>query len=763
MKNQKARRPESDSANSRIKPLQSVNALLQVCMSWSPFIKKRLSRFVAAALFTFILITLLPTGWSFLTKATAATARPKVILISLDGATPRFINDYLDKGILSSDKGLGLLKSKGVTAQENITCTPSLTAACHISIGTGSTNANTDVITNSFHLVASPFTSNISGFGAPIGGYSIPGPAESPSPTANPVWLALRQSGKKVIAATFPGADGVNVTVPGLTNSPIVQSASKRTVDYTVPFGAFAGLSEKGFSLTKADFGAAPQTTTDQLTAVGRYSYSPVLQKTTTLESFTVGGVSYTIQVAALDTTNDGVTNYDTLAFFDATQGIQPGPYTLPSTGPAFVRVKDKTFSPFYLEGSSNKAGTGFYVTKLASNLSTVRFVRFSANSIPRNPAVLADVDDINNNVGFWANQSSYYFLERLASGLDSFPDSELEAIYEDQVRNFVDYQTRVVLRAIDQHRDADLVLTYIEQPDGSEHQFLLTDPRQATNPRDPNTIGDGQDQAKIVRYQKYVQTAYKTADKAVQSIIKAVGTDKEGRPKSNIIVVSDHGFATFHTSVDMNNFLKNNGFDTTKVRAVTSGPAANIYINLKGREPNGTVTAEEYVTLQQQIVDALKAAADTNPNYTQGSESVPLFDKVYARPLPSGPNDSPIGTGTSEFIGQDAGDVLGIMTLGYNFDGTQSPVVTRLGDDPSATPVLSVSSFYGAHGYDANLPEMSASFFAAGPDIAPGTLEQIRNIDVAPTISKLLGVEPASTVQGSAIDLKQAPVNSAS
>jgi len=82
-----------------------------------------------------------------------------------------------------------------------------------------------------------------------------------------------------------------------------------------------------------------------------------------------------------------------------------------------------------------------------------------------------------------------------------------------------------------------------------------------------------------------------------VERIIDEVGTDSEGKPNSNIIVVSDHGFAPFHTAVNINNFLQDRGFDNTKVRAVTSGPAVNIYINLQGREPNGTVSPEEYVT----------------------------------------------------------------------------------------------------------------------------------------------------------------------
>jgi len=681
-------------------------------------------------------------------------ASPKVIVISLDGATPRLVNQYLASGVLPQNQGLGLLQNVGISAQQNVTITPSLTAPGHIAIATGSSAANNDVISNTFHLVASPFSSNISGFNAPIGGYGIDGPAESTDPTAIPVWIPLRQNGKSVIAATFPGADGLNVTVPGLTNSPIIQPASERTVDYTVPFGAFAGVGGQGFTLTAADFSPAPGTIVSQLTAAGKTVFSPVLQKTTALETFTTGGVTYNIQVAALDTTNDNKVDYDTLVFFDANRGIQSGPFSLPSTGPAYVQNNGKS-SLFYLEGSSNRAGTAFFVSQLAPDLSTVHIARYSANSIPRNSAVLSDIDDINNNVGFWIPQADFRFPERLNSGLSNFSDAELEAIYEDQVSSFVDYQTRVALRALSQKPDADLALIYIEQPDGSEHQFLITDPRQATDPTNPNSIGAGQDQAKITRYQTYLQTAYKVANNAVQRIIQAVGTDGNGVPNSDIIVVSDHGFDPFFTAVNINNLFRNSGIpalaDTTKVRAVTSGPAVNVYINLQGREPNGTVTPAEYVTLQQQIANVLKGYVDSNPNYTLGASSVPLFDKIYTRPVNL--SDTNFGLETSDFIGQDSGDVFALLTTGYNFDGIQTPVVTRLGDPISSTPVLSVPNFYGAHGYDPTLPDMSAIFFAAGPDFGNGVLNQVRNIDITPTIDELLGVQPADTVQGKPID----------
>src|SRR5262245_52470733 len=228
---------------------------------------------------------------SALVLASAVGAAPKFILISLDGATPRLVEQYLASGALPPNEGLGLLSAKGFKAQINETISPSLTAPGHIAIATGSKAAKNDVVANTFHLVASPFTFNISGFGAPIGGYCIDcgplgGPGETPLPTAEPLWLRLRLAGKKVVTATWPGGDGVDVRVPGASNNAIVQVAAERTVDYTIPFGAFSpligvpGNGAQGFQFSGAHFSAAPSTTVDQLTAAGKHSFSPVLQKT---------------------------------------------------------------------------------------------------------------------------------------------------------------------------------------------------------------------------------------------------------------------------------------------------------------------------------------------------------------------------------------------------------------------------------------------------------------------------------------------------
>jgi len=679
---------------------------------------------------------------------------PKVVLISLDGAKPELIQRYLDRGVLPRHRGLAKLND-GVVARQNVTATPSLTAVSHIAIATGSTAVHNDIPSNTFHNVAAPITASASGFAAAIGGYRINPLGPSPDPGADPLWVKLRERGKKVVTATWPGADGADIRI----NNVLVQAAQPiRVTDYTVPFGAFGGLGAVGFSLGATDFSPDP-TVTAQLQAAGHFSYSPILATATPIETFSCSSTTpalcttastldlkFEMRVAALDTTNDGMVNYDTLVVFEKTQGIQAGPFQSPSTGPAYVTLGGRS-APFFFERTSNKIGAAYFVSALAKDLSTVRLTRYGANFIPRNLPVIADVDDINNNVGFWRPQADFRIPERLSPGFTSFPDLELEAIYEDQVKTFVRYQTRVAERAIRRNPDADLVMVYIEQPDGSGHQFTLTDRRQATDPRNPNSIGANQDQAKIARYASYLEVAYQEADRAVARIADAAG------PGSNIFVVSDHGMAPFHTAVSMTNILRNAGIDTSQLAIRTSGPAVHIYVNLQGRESGGTVDATTYGNLVTQIAAVVKNAIDPNPTFNGSLKSQRIFTNVESRPLSCAAG---VGLCTNTKIGQDFGDVFAQLAEGYNFDGIQNPGVARQGDPPfaAATTVFSVPNFYGAHGHDSELRSMSATFMAAGPRIERNkTIPRVHNIDVAPTILHLLGVRAGEDVDGRVLE----------
>jgi hypothetical protein len=157
-------------------------------------------------------------------------------------------------------------------------------------------------------------------------------------------------------------------------------------------------------------------------------------------------------------------------------------------------------------------------------------------------------------------------------------------------------------------------------------------------------------------------------------------------------------------------------------------------------------VKPADYRALVNQIARVLRLAEDPDPVFNPAKRK--LFSEVWTRPVTCGKP----GFCTDRRIGQDTGDILALMIEGYNFDGIQSPPVARYGEPgaSSASLVYSVPNFYGAHGHDSNLPSMSAIMYAAGPSIrADLRLRRVRNIDVAPTVMEILGVQPARTVEG--------------
>lgn len=687
-------------------------------------------------------------------KKSDVNAQRRVVIISLDGAQPALVEKFLKDGILDRHTGLGRLAAQGVVAEQNITVTPSVTAAAHVAIATGSKAAHNDITGNTIHPVAGAISASLSGFGAPIGGYQLSPLGPSPQPTAEPLWVRLRQAGLGVVTATWPGADGATIAVNG---TPVQTAVPRRVTDFTVPFGAFGGLGAQGFVRTAADFSLDP-TVASQLAAAGRTSFSPVRVTTTPFETVfcasattgtcgtvsAVGPLRFDMKAAALDTTNDGVVNYDTLVFFDANTAITAGPFASPATGPAYVRAGGIS-SPFYYVGSGNKVGSAFFVSTLAADLSSVKFVRYGANFIPRNAPVVADVDEINNSVGFWRPQADFRIPERLSPGFGPFSDEELEVVYRDQVATFVDYQTRVAQRAIHARPDAELVMVYIEQPDGSGHQFTLTDPRQATDPLNPLSIGAGQDQAKIARYASHLAFGYQQASNAVERIIQTIGVDKLGEPLADVFVVSDHGMAPFHTAVNPTALLTQAGINTSLLGIRFTGPALNLYVNLAGRENGGVVSSTDYLSLLDRIETTLRNAVD--PNVTYNGAARPLFTDVFVRPA----NCGRPGFCTDDVVGQDSGDVIALMAEGYNFDGIQNPPVFRSGDtDPAVRAIFTVPNFYGAHGHNSELPSMSAILYASGPSLKQRRkLRTVSNLDIAPTVLDILGVAPADTVDG--------------
>ena len=61
-----------------------------------------------------------------------------------------------------------------------------------------------------------------------------------------------------------------------------------------------------------------------------------------------------------------------------------------------------------------------------------------------------------------------------------------------------------------------------------------------------------------------------------------------------------------------------------------------------------------------------------------------------------------------------------------------------------------------GSHGYDPALPDMGGIFFAMGNDVTKGkSLSDVHQLEVAPTVTRLLGIEPPTSADRAGISLK--------
>jgi predicted AlkP superfamily pyrophosphatase or phosphodiesterase len=196
--------------------------------------------------------------------------------------------------------------------------------------------------------------------------------------------------------------------------------------------------------------------------------------------------------------------------------------------------------------------------------------------------------------------------------------------------------------------------------------------------------------------------------DSCVEKVVAAVheaGMDD----RTTFLVVADHGFKGYTKEIHPAVAIAAAGL-SDKVQVLPEGGTAMIYV----------------------------ASAEVLPQAIKALQGVEGIDKVLGAdsfaalglPLPSrDPQMSPL-----------------LLTAkdGYSFSGATGGPVT------AAVPQLR-----GSHGYMASDPEMDALFIASGYGVRPGSLPaRIPNLDVAPTIAKLLGV-PLPSAKGKPLPLQ--------
>ena len=183
---------------------------------------------------------------------------------------------------------------------------------------------------------------------------------------------------------------------------------------------------------------------------------------------------------------------------------------------------------------------------------------------------------------------------------------------------------------------------------------------------------------------------------------------------ETTLIVAADHGFCTLDYEVDLNAWLRDEGWqsiadggdsldditDDTRVYSLIPG---RFYVNLEGREPEGAVPEEEYEETLEELEDALHALED------------PDGDAVVERVV------------RKDEIGEDADetapDLVVIPTRGHDL---------KAGFDTDKG-IFSKGARNGMHTFD------DASLLIEGADVDTNGVDIT---DVAPTVLDLLEID---------------------
>jgi predicted AlkP superfamily phosphohydrolase/phosphomutase len=493
----------------------------------------------------------------------------------------------------------------------------------------------------------------------------------TPLDNAEPVWKTAQKAGLRTAAVFFVG---------GTPDLP------KQMADYTIGYGRRDVYSNE---LT-ATFTYA---STWDASRVPK-SFSPLKQAR--LDIASRGSTVATPMLLAVDTTDNGQADYDTFYLCEKTM----------LTKECATLKSDGSWGSFVVNRNLVSGGD-FKITDPDLD----HFVLFQG-AIDYNiaePVELARA--INARFGFFPPSPDYYALEHgWISAEDYIHTAQRQSSYQMDVAIWI-WQTY----------QPDLMFVYQAPIDEAQHQFLLVNPDQP-----------GYSEAKAKEFDGYRRRAAKIVDDNLGHLLKAVDLNT-----TTIMVTSDHGMAPIKAEVNVNTILENAGLlklyagntdvDVSNTQAIgfSSGGAAHIYINVRGRERAGIVPRADVPAVTQKIISAFKEARDLKTGE-------PLFARIVDR------------TGLAE-LGLDSpasGDVFVQGAPGYG-----------LTDNRGVADVVTPVTYFGQHGFDPTWPELHAIFYAAGRGIKPGPIGPVKLIDIAPTIAKLLGFQPAATVDGKAID----------
>ena len=244
-------------------------------------------------------------------------------------------------------------------------------------------------------------------------------------------------------------------------------------------------------------------------------------------------------------------------------------------------------------------------------------------------------------------------------------------------------------------------------------------------------------------------RAAIKSADDNLAAVLAALDRSRPGgtRSTTDIFVVSDHGFSTIERAIDLRKMLKDAGFDA--VTEFTSEPKLG-QIMLAGN--GGTVlfyVIQHDATVIRRLVEFLQQSDFVGVVLTR--DKLPgTFDFEAARIDNGAGGSRATWMGKPERVGEPGGESINehapdvAMAFRWNESKNQFGVPGMIDADWQRR------AGKGTHATLSRF-DMHNTLIASGPDFHRGQTDDLPsgNIDLAPTILRILGITPPHPLDG--------------
>ena len=376
------------------------------------------------------------------------------------------------------------------------------------------------------------------------------------------------------------------------------------------------------------------------------------------------------------------------------------------------VSVDSNTWTGMEIERDGKKYNVSFRILKTDEKAGKFQLLMTAPAKVFGSPNVF--LEKLQSNCGFWPGEPEN---RKQTTGLVS------EKIWFEQLDQLAKYSKNLILTGM-QLEDWDLLFGYFSTLDDVQHRYTLTNPRQI------DYKADNGNRPKI--YADYIEKQFQKVDTYLLEIINALPTG------TNLVVFSDHGMIPIHSALMLNNYFEKAGFNDNKhnLTSVSSGNSAHIYINKK------IIKTDYYENYLTRLTDSLKSLKDS----TTGEL---LFELVANKQ-----EQKKYGLYHQDY----SGDLFVSCKAGYTISDRYQPGVNFLiqnSFDPAmfenenqATKNFLLSGTMNetgraVHGCLSTLREGQSIFYAIGPDVPKKELKEIYSLQIAPTIAKLLGIQP--------------------